>query len=194
MLAEDIDRAIFRDVAIRVERKTVPISLEKAAKLMERGKQSIRLSRKRGVFPLAAETARICSELCHVVGLDNEADEFSCEMRKSRTQAKPKYSFDALRGWMAYFVAGYGYRPYNLAIFIVGTILLSGLGLAVIDHRGIGESIVHSGWNYLAYGASLDFAALPVWFRVWLVFQSLFAIVANGTLVALLGRRWFRNA
>lgn len=193
-LSEEIDRALFRDVSIRVERKAQPVSLKKLTTLIEHGRAGIALARKRGVLPLAAEIARTCAELCHSGGLDDEADRFSCEMRKSRTMAQPLLSVAALRGWMAYFLAGYGYRPYNLAIFILATILVSATGLAAIDHRAIGESIIHSGWNYLAYGASIDFARLPLWFRIWLVFQSLFAIVANGTLVALLGRRWFRNA
>lgn len=191
-LADVLDRAMIRYLMIRVEQMRGPIGVSKAQILIAEGTKALAFARARQFFAFAAEIASSLAALCSKIGLFEASDGFLCQMQLNRTRALTPMK--RLKGYVAYALAGYGYRPYNLVVVLATLLVVNATILMRVAHWDFRASLVEVAWNYLAFGAPSNFDGVPQAMRIYLVAQSLAAIVVNGTLVALLGRKWFRNA
>src|SRR5690606_19066046 len=96
--------------------------------------------------------------------------------------------------WASYVFAGFGYRPYRLLYWCLGSIFAFVPLYAWLEPGWSWRtSMVVSGMNYLAMLGLGDIGASAFRTQLLAIVQGSVSLVLNATLFALLVRRWFRS-
>lgn len=200
-LAADDDLVETRDRRRAIARAYFYACLEMAAPDSRTFQQSNKLGhalleltrdlRSVGLREHAKATAIRAEETFRSVALSREADEATYVRRLLDLQTGRR-GLTAVGGRAAWALAGFGYRPYWLLAWAAGLIVLTSVALGLAGVELPVDALRISCMAYVGGVGLEDVDRLNGASQVFVIAESLVALVLNTVLLALLARRWFR--
>ena len=193
LLVDPLDRAVLRLLLVLTQ-SDVDIAMSKARSIVSEAERGEQCARGRHFYSLAAEICAAAAAFCEKRAMWNSADRLRCQAKLDETRGAA-WSPNKFLAYFTFLASGFGYRPYRL----FGVLMLVVAAIAVIASLTMRvwfpSALLLSAWNYLSFATFPAFVEhVPLPMKLVFAAESLSAIAINATLLALLGRIWFRFA